>query len=218
MARLGINIKQIALLRQASGTNEPDPVTSAVYAELGGADGIVCPIRDELQPVTERDVQLLKELVKISDIFIQNFRPGTIGEMGFSYEVLHDLNPRIIMLNVSAYGQYGPYRERIGFDSIGQAISGFMSVTGYAENPPTGNRELISKLRTQGWLTLGVGPLKTLTDKFFWIGPGKKYMLAAADLDPASTKMLKLLYKIGEQAQKRAGATAAAATLELTEE
>lgn len=85
----------------------------------------------------EKGKGILVELVRMSDIFIQNFRPGTIAEMGFSYEVLYDLNPRIIMLNVSAYGQYGPYRERVGFDLIGQAIGGLMSLTGYAENPPT---------------------------------------------------------------------------------
>ena len=85
----------------------------------------------------EKGQKIIRELVKISDVFIQNFRPGVIEKMGLSYEVLHELNPKIIMLNVSAYGQYGPYKDRVGFDTIGQAISGFMSVTGYPENPPT---------------------------------------------------------------------------------
>jgi len=64
MARLGINIKQVAAMRQTGHSGDPDPVTAAMYAELGGADGIVCPVRDDFQPVTERDVRLLKELVK----------------------------------------------------------------------------------------------------------------------------------------------------------
>ena len=85
----------------------------------------------------EKGKEVLRGLVKISDVFIQNFRPGTIDEMGFSYETLHALNPRIVMLNISAYGQYGPYRDRIGFDQIGQAICGLMAMTGYPENPPT---------------------------------------------------------------------------------
>ena len=85
----------------------------------------------------EKGKEILRDLVKISDVFIQNFRPGTIVEMGFAYDVLRNLNPGIVMLNVSAYGQYGPYRERIGFDPIGQAIGGLMSLTGYPENPPT---------------------------------------------------------------------------------
>ena len=86
---------------------------------------------------TPKGKEILRELVKISDVFIQNFRPGTIEKMGLSYEALHELNPGIIMLNVSAYGQYGPFKERVGFDTIGQAISGLMSITGYPENPPT---------------------------------------------------------------------------------
>ena len=85
----------------------------------------------------EKGKEVLRGLVKISDVFIQNFRPGTIDTMGFSYERLHALNPRIVMLNISAYGQYGPYRDRIGFDQIGQAICGLMAMTGYPENPPT---------------------------------------------------------------------------------
>ena len=64
--------------------------------------------------------EILRKLVKISDVFLQNFRPGTIDKMGFGYDVLHELNPKIIMVNVSAYGQFGPYRDRIGYDPIGQ--------------------------------------------------------------------------------------------------
>ena len=85
----------------------------------------------------EEAKEILRNLVKVSDVFIQNFRPGTIEKMGFSYEILHGLNPGIVMLNISAYGQYGPYRDRIGFDQIGQAISGLMQLTGYPDTPPT---------------------------------------------------------------------------------
>ncbi len=80
--------------------------------------------------------EILRDLVKISDIFLQNFRPGTIEKMGFGYDVLHELNPKIIMVNVSAYGQFGPYKERIGYDPIGQAMSGIMMVTGEEGMPP----------------------------------------------------------------------------------
>jgi len=81
--------------------------------------------------------QVLRDLVKISDIFIQNFRPGTVEKMGFSYDQLKILNPRIVMVNVSAYGQYGPYKDRVGFDQIGQALGGLMSMTGFPDDPPT---------------------------------------------------------------------------------
>jgi crotonobetainyl-CoA:carnitine CoA-transferase CaiB-like acyl-CoA transferase len=86
---------------------------------------------------SEQGKEVLRRLVRVSDIVIQNFRPGTIDAMGFGYEALRELNRGIIMVNVSAYGQYGPYRDRIGFDPIGQAISGMMSLTGFPGNPPT---------------------------------------------------------------------------------
>lgn len=64
MARLGINIEEVAGLREIRGAADPDPVTAAVYAEVGGCDGIVVPLRPDLKPVTERDARLLREMVK----------------------------------------------------------------------------------------------------------------------------------------------------------
>jgi crotonobetainyl-CoA:carnitine CoA-transferase CaiB-like acyl-CoA transferase len=86
---------------------------------------------------TDKGKEVLKDLVKVSDIFLQNFRPGTIDIMGFGYQELKKLNPKIVMINVSAYGQYGPYHERVGFDPIGQAMGGLMSLTGFPGSPPT---------------------------------------------------------------------------------
>ena len=80
--------------------------------------------------------EILKKLVKVSDVLVQNFRPGTIENMGFGYDVLQELNPRIIMVNVSAYGQFGPYRDNIGYDPIGQTMSGITMVTGEEGMPP----------------------------------------------------------------------------------
>ena len=64
MARLGINIEHVAALREMRKGEQPDPVTAAVFAELGGADGIVCLLREELRSLKERDIRLLKEVVK----------------------------------------------------------------------------------------------------------------------------------------------------------
>src|SRR4030095_11012266 len=78
----------------------------------------------------------LRKLIQVSDVLVQNLRPGTIEEMGFGYDVLKALNPRIIMVNVSAYGQFGPYRDQIGYDPIGQTMSGVAMVTGEEGMPP----------------------------------------------------------------------------------
>ena len=85
---------------------------------------------------TNEGKEIVKDLVKVSDILIQNFRPGTIDTMGFGYDVLKKLNPGIIMVNVSAYGQTGRYKDRVGFDPIGQAMGGLMSLTGEEGTPP----------------------------------------------------------------------------------
>ena len=85
---------------------------------------------------TDEGKEVLRDLVKVSDILLQNFRPGTIDIMGFGYEKIKALNPKIIMINVSAYGQYGPNRDKVGFDPIGQAMGGLMSLTGYGDLPP----------------------------------------------------------------------------------
>ena len=84
----------------------------------------------------EEGKEVLRKLVGISDVLLQNFRPGTIATMGFGYDVLKEINPRIIMVNVSAYGQFGPYKDQIGYDPIGQTMSGIAMVTGQEGMPP----------------------------------------------------------------------------------
>jgi succinyl-CoA---D-citramalate CoA-transferase len=73
-----------------------------------------------------RGQTILKELVPKADMLLQNFSPGVMDAMGLGYDVLKELNPGIIMINVSGFGQYGPYRNRRAFDPIGQAMAGVM--------------------------------------------------------------------------------------------
>lgn len=85
---------------------------------------------------TEKGKEIFKELVKKSDVVFENFRPGTTKKMGLDYEVLKEINPRIIYCALSGYGQSGPYRERPAFDYIIQALGGVMSVVGEPGRPP----------------------------------------------------------------------------------
>jgi crotonobetainyl-CoA:carnitine CoA-transferase CaiB-like acyl-CoA transferase len=87
---------------------------------------------------TPRGKEIFSELVKKSDIVLENFRPGTMQAMGFAYEQLHALNPGIILVSVSGFGQYGPYRDRPAFDPLGQAMSGLMTLTGQPVGQPVG--------------------------------------------------------------------------------
>jgi CoA:oxalate CoA-transferase len=78
------------------------------------------------------------DLVKKSDVVLENFRPGTMAKMGFDYEALKAINSGIILTSVSGFGQYGPYTERPAFDPLGQAMSGLMDLTGKPVGQPLG--------------------------------------------------------------------------------
>src|SRR6201747_408653 len=81
---------------------------------------------------------IFTDLVKQSDVVLENFRPGTMAKMGFDYEALKTINSGIILTSVSGFGQYGPYTDRPAFDPLGQAMSGLMSLTGKPVGQPLG--------------------------------------------------------------------------------
>jgi formyl-CoA transferase len=80
--------------------------------------------------------EILLELLKDADILIENFRPGTMENWGMDWEKLHKLNPKLIMVRVSGYGQTGPYRDRPGFGMIGEAMGGLPYLNGEPGRPP----------------------------------------------------------------------------------
>ena len=84
-----------------------------------------------------RGQDLFRQLVGQADILIENFRPGTMEKWGLGYEVLSQINPRLVMVRVSGYGQGGPYRDRPGYGTIAEAITGVPSFTGFPDKPPT---------------------------------------------------------------------------------
>jgi crotonobetainyl-CoA:carnitine CoA-transferase CaiB-like acyl-CoA transferase len=81
---------------------------------------------------------ILEKLVRQSDVLVENFRPGTLAEMGFGYDRLRELNPRLVVTSISGFGQTGPLAQRALFDAIAQAMSGLMSLTGKGEPMLTG--------------------------------------------------------------------------------
>ena len=79
---------------------------------------------------------LLLKLVAMSDVLIENFRPGTLDRWGLDYATLKEVNPGIIVVRVSGYGQTGPYREKAGFGTPATAFSGYTYVSGFPDRPP----------------------------------------------------------------------------------
>jgi crotonobetainyl-CoA:carnitine CoA-transferase CaiB-like acyl-CoA transferase len=89
-------------------------------------------------------VELFKELVKCADVVAENFSVGTMERLGLGYETLKQVNPRLIYASVTAFGQDGPYAHWRGYDILAQALSGYMSITGFPDSPPTRSGQSIS--------------------------------------------------------------------------
>ncbi len=81
-------------------------------------------------------VALLKRLVEKSDVLIENFQPGTLEKWGLGWDILSAVNPRLIMVRISGYGQTGPYKDRPGFGRIGNAFGGLSFLAGYPDRAP----------------------------------------------------------------------------------
>jgi formyl-CoA transferase len=97
---------------------------------------------------TPQGVALFKELVQHVDVVTENFSVGTMERLGLGYTTLQAVNPRLIYAAITAFGQYGPYAPQRGYDILAQAISGYMSITGFPEGPPTRSGQSISDYYT----------------------------------------------------------------------
>ena len=109
---------------------------------VGGESAYFMNLNRNKQSVTinfksEKGKEILLDLVKKSDVVVENFRPGVMEKLGLGYEDLKKVNPGIIYGCVSGFGHTGPYSQRAGYDIIGQAMSGLMSTTGWPGGEPT---------------------------------------------------------------------------------
>jgi len=86
---------------------------------------------------TPEGQEMVRELVKTTDVLIENFRPGTMERWNLGYDVLKEINPRLIMVRVTGYGQTGPYAPRAGFGAIGEAMGGLRYVVGDPSTQPS---------------------------------------------------------------------------------
>ena len=101
-------------------------------------------------------LDLVRDMVERADVLVENFKPGTMENMGLSYERLCALNPRLIYAGISGFGRVGPYGELPGVDQIAQGMSGFMSITGQPLTGPTRVGVPIGDLVAGMWTAIGV--------------------------------------------------------------
>jgi formyl-CoA transferase len=85
---------------------------------------------------TEEGVVVFDQLIRVADVMVENFRPGTLERWGIGPSVLLEANPSLVIARVSGFGQDGPYSQRAGYGSIGEAMGGLRAVTGFADRPP----------------------------------------------------------------------------------
>ena len=110
-------------------TEEPD-ITLAWLSEARNKRSVTLDLK------SEDGAAQLKELVRRSDVVCENFRPGTLEDWGLGWAVLSALNPALVLLRISGYGQEGPYRDRPGFARIAHAVGGLTHLAGMPDGPP----------------------------------------------------------------------------------
>ncbi len=100
--------------------------------------------------------EILRDLIRRADVVVNNYRPGVMDKIGFGRDALIALKPDIISCHVTGFGLDGPYKDRPSFDFIAQAMSGFMSVNGFADGPPMRAAPPVSDLIAGSYAAMGI--------------------------------------------------------------
>lgn len=151
---------------------------------------------------SEKGKELFLELVKKCDILIENYRPGTMEKLGLGWDVLKEVNPKLVYGCVSGFGHTGPYSKRAGYDIVGQGMSGLMSVTGWADGPATRCGGPMSDV--MGGISLCSGVLAALYHSKM-TGVGQKVDIALVDTLVASLQIINQIYLATGRLPERIG-------------
>jgi crotonobetainyl-CoA:carnitine CoA-transferase CaiB-like acyl-CoA transferase len=127
---------------------------------------------------SERGLQLVKDMAKRADVFVENFAPGAIERLGLGWEVLHPLNPRLIYAQVKGFGEGSPYENNLAFDMIAQACGGTMAITGERDGRPCKPVPTLGDTGTG--MLLAIGILGALYQRHT-TGKGRRLQIAMQD-------------------------------------
>jgi crotonobetainyl-CoA:carnitine CoA-transferase CaiB-like acyl-CoA transferase len=116
--------------RQWAPPRAPDGQASYFFAVNRGKKSVTIDLKHP------RGRALVVDLVRGADVLVENFKPGTMDDLGLGPEALLGVNPGLVYCSISGFGATGPYRERAGYDAIMQGFTGLMSITGEADGPP----------------------------------------------------------------------------------
>jgi formyl-CoA transferase len=148
------------------------------------------------------DVNKFLEIIKSMDVLVENFRPGTMEKMGLGYERIKNVNNQLIYASISGFGHYGPYKDKPGYDIIGQAMGGIMSITGWPDGPPTRTGTAIADILAALFCTIGI--LSALQARTLY-GKGQKIDVALVDSVVSAIGTILQIYLVEKRIPKRAG-------------
>ena len=200
LADMGANVIKVEIPGNGDESRSYMPLVkgeSAYYMNLNrNKRGITINLK------TDKGKELLKKLAAKSDILLENFRPGTMEKLGLGWEVLKEVNPGLIYGCVSGFGHYGPYKDRAGYDIIGQAMGGLMSTTGWPDSGPTRSGTAIGDVL--GGLSVAVGVLAAYIHKKE-TGQGQKVDVALVDSVVSSLEIINQIYLSSGRIPQRIG-------------
>ena len=142
------------------------------------------------------------DLVKHSDVLIENFRPGTLDDLGVGYAKLKAINPNLVYSSISGFGHSGPYKDLPGYDIVGQAMGGIMSVTGWPDSPPTRTGTAIADILAG--LCACIGILSSLI-AIRSGRPGQKVDIALVDSVVSAMETIIQIYLVEKRVPQRTG-------------
>ncbi len=142
------------------------------------------------------------ELVKTADVIVENYKPGTMKKLGADYEQLKKINEKIIFASISGFGQTGCYSQRPGYDIIGQAMGGLMSVSGWPTSPPTRSGTAMGDIL--GGLNCCIGILAAINSRNN-TGKGQSIDVSLVDCVVSSMETLLQIYLVEGRVPGRTG-------------
>jgi crotonobetainyl-CoA:carnitine CoA-transferase CaiB-like acyl-CoA transferase len=149
--------------------------------------------------------RILRALLEKADVLVENFRPGTLEGWGLGWEELSAINPRLVLVRISGYGQTGPYRDRPGFGAIAEAVGGLRYITGYPDRAPV--RVGVSLGDTLAALYAVIGALIALHHRNVNGGKGQVVDAALYEAVFAVTESLLPEYSKAGLVRERSGAS-----------
>ncbi|AKN32000.1 carnitine dehydratase [Clostridium carboxidivorans P7] len=200
MADMGADIIKIEMPKKGDDSRQFGPFVkgeSSYYMNLNrNKTGITLNLKHS------RGKEIFLEMVKKADIVMENYRPGTMEKLGLGYETLKKVNPGIVYACVSGFGHYGPYKNRAGYDIIGQAMSGLMSTTGQPGGEPTRTGTAMSDVLAGLSVTIGTLAALHYRDK---TGIGQKVDVSLVDSTVASMEIINQIYLVEGRIPERIG-------------